>query len=329
MAVTVNDIHFLDPCGRCDAIGEVLPEFPRLVVERFNHFWEGNPTYKQREGRRWNAFADSENSLYLKPPHLGWEQEVFELSFQDVLYKLCEGCHQHDPLTTAAIRGAAAALSVPDVRLDVAFELSRGPRPEIPHPQTQVDTVTSPSVIEADSEFAGWYRIGYWEEEIQQRTPEVSRFEAYFGLALGRGVNDFSSVAIPFADGDNVPFWTNPAAISQPWSVGAIGPLVSARYHRGLCLRGFRLAPHVNLVGKLELQLGEWPSRLQFVDQSKRPAIVLRIWTADPIAIESVGQKFRFDGCELLMRADLFESFKSSTYGSMFIVTRTERQSVS
>src|SRR5262245_56979513 len=77
-----------DRSGRVERIARLWPEFPRQVVERFGQLWGHSEPHASRLRERYKDFIDPKHPAILHADFLTWEEEVFEIAFQESLIEL-------------------------------------------------------------------------------------------------------------------------------------------------------------------------------------------------------------------------------------------------
>lgn len=329
MPVTVDSLHHLDPRGRCAAIAEYWPEFPELVIARFNVVWEANESHKHRAGRRWEAFQTSANPGLPEPAFYGWEKEIFETCFQAVLSDLSAELWKRGEPSQRTLE-TAGSIAIPEVWLDIALEFSRTARPALTLPRDVSESIAPARAVAADSEFDGWYQIGYCEEELidesfREESP-ASYVQAVCGLVVADTEEELEDVRIPLAQGERMPIWANvPDAIAIRLR-RLRNSLVCGMYHQGFTIRGMILAAHPVVVAGLGLRMGSWPGRLCLMDKHEQVGVVLRAWRTDPVDADVVGHVYRLTGCDLLLRADLYSDLESQFGDKLKVAWRTFRR---
>jgi hypothetical protein len=326
--VTLNSLEYLDPAGRCEQIGRIWEDFPQLVIDRFDDLWNQNGTYKEWGTSRSESFRTAAQPALPHPTHLGWEHEIFEVCFQEVLADLrTELWKRGEPFGDAMV--FAENIAVPSVRMDVAFELSRISRPSLPRPRDTVDSITEPQSLKGESAFDGWTRIGHYEKEILNQSFEegttIERQIACSGIVATDNINELENVRMPMARVSESLLWKN-ADVRYRSAFGKLsGGLIVGYFYYGPATHEFALACHPVLVAGLRLSEGSWPGPLKMFDGNGEAAVVLRTWKTDAVRADIVGHIYRLVGCDLLLRTDMFDAICKAFESKVVMVTRENK----
>jgi tetratricopeptide (TPR) repeat protein len=297
----------LDLGERVEIVGRLWPQFPGIVAGVFHRVWEGTEAHKDRGNSRHKA-ARSRVYNGLPPARLlFWELELFETIFNEVL----EGVDAHLWRTGEwhpDIPIWLLSVVLPRLPLHVGRLYSRVPRPPLPLPSEQHPGVDATTPLPDDDEFAGWYRCGYFEREIvtermHRVTDTVMVMESVqFPNALGNA----DSTLIPLASG-KAETWLEPQQDSRAALLGLRGPVAGLDLVRDW-MGGppiLMLQPYIQ--SRLGLSPGDpWRGRLELVDRSGEVAVIFRCWEERPVG-DSVGEEAgRLQGCDLIVRPDVF-----------------------
>ena len=265
MTVTSQSLPHLDPMGRCQSLEMIWPQVQRLVISQFNNFWSNTDAYTDRYRHRRDAFHDLARRGLSEPLHVGWEHEMFEVCLQSVLNDLpVELWRRGEPADEVVQE--AADVAIPNVRIDIAIELSRCPRPLLARPREVSDAIHEVRVIDNENDFNGWFRIGYREEEVLNESfdteQEIDLASACMGLVAEDSSDEVKDVRIPFADAGGADVWTNVDPELAYRLPHLRGGLVSASFYSGFTARLMLLAFHPVATAGMALRTGRaaWPT---------------------------------------------------------------------
>ncbi len=328
MTVTSQSLPRLDPIGRCQSLEVIWPQVQRLVIAEFNRHWSGKDAYTARYRHRRGAFHDLARPGLPEPLHVGWEHEIFELCLQSVLNELPEELWRRGEPSDEILQ-EAADVAIPNTRIDIAIELSRCLRPPLARPREVSDAIHEVRVIDTEDEFNGWFRVGYREEEVLNEgfgiEQNIELASACVGLVAEDSGDEVEDVRIPFADAGGAELWVNvepELAYRMPYLRGG---LVSASFYSGFTSRLMLLAVHPVASAGMFLCPDTRLGPLRMMDQEGRTAVVLRVWTSEPINATTAGSIYRLTGCDLLMRPDCFAALSKQVESTLMSVCRSAR----
>jgi hypothetical protein len=318
----------LDWGERTEKIRNGWPDFSVLITDEFDRAFESAQSHRQRSASRHEA-AKSRVYQRLPPtPLLFWEQELFEVAFSKVL----TGIDTHLWTTgawTPQVHANIVEEVLPETPLQVAAWFSRTVRPKIPLPSQQCDASLVPTPISGGGDYDGWYRAGYLEYELLLNSGPVGDYsgtvQAASGLVFVAARSELDDIGIPFGRGSADRCWfPHEVAASSPIQRFE-GPLIGLDWIEDFLGRRPVLMLPSKLAKRCSLALGPWPGRLELLDSNGRPAVVFRCWRLRPVGNEIAEAQPRLSGCDLIVRADVFESICAlSDYGALE-VRRTKR----
>jgi hypothetical protein len=262
-------------------------------------------------------------------PLLFWEKEIFECVFHEVLNGIqtqlwSEG--EWTPTFPVEIQQRV----VPRLKLQVARWHSRAIRPLLPLPSIQQSSISPLLAITNEDDYNGWYRCGYYQRELLfedkvlgDLSGEVS---VYSGVIFAREESLLEQGMLPFGRGD-ADFWWDwhrEYVLLQPQ--GFSGSLVGLEWVRDFL--GSRpllmLPPHLAI--RCGLQPIEWPGRLELVDTQGASALLFRWWNVRPVGDELREQTPILQGCDLILRPDIFEQIRQLSRWSPIEVRQVQQE---
>lgn len=239
---------------------------------------------------------------------LFWELELFETIFHEVLEGVDDQLWrtgEWHPDIPAWLLGQV----LPRLPLHVGRLYSRAPRPPLPHPSAQHSGTDAVLPFPEGDEYGGWYRCGYFEMEIatefMHRVTAIIKVMSSVNFPKEPGEADLAH--IPLAHGE-AEIWLEPQRHPR------LGPLGLPSAAAGLdFVRDWmsRHQPHLMLQPYIQSRLGlspgdPWHGPLELVDQSGKAAVVFRCWEERPVGEEFGDEVARLQGCDLIMRLDVF-----------------------
>jgi len=302
-------ILLIDWGERVEGVAELWEDFPQLVARRFDYLWEGHKLIKERAKSRYKA-AHSRVRTELPPtPMLFWEQELFESVFHEVLNGIDDQL-SHDDVWTAGARSRVGSMVLPRVHLQVANWHSRVTRPPLPLPSDQREGVEAVSPLGDGNEYAGWYRCGYFESQL--RVGEAGMFScdgfttAIAGVQFPGMPGIFDPTEIPLAMGNGDSWWA-PYDLIPEQPDGFIGCAVGLDPVNDLIGRTPILSLQPAVAARLKLQgPTSWQNQLALTDASGA-SVVFRSWGVRPVGDSVDEENLMLEGCDLLVRPDVFE----------------------
>lgn len=297
----------LDWGNRIKTIANIWPQFPSYIAIRFNQLWEGSKVHEERARSRYKAAKDHVRRNLPPVPLLFWENELFECAFHDVL----NGVDAHlwrRGLWTPTANDEIAERVLPHLKLHVAAWHSRVVRPPLPLPSEQCTEILPVSVIEDEDEYNGWYRCGYYEEELildnKVLGDVIEKVTVVAGIVFPESFG--SKKPFPLGNGNAEFWWEQGNDIPFLHPDGFVGPLVGLDWINDfLGVRPILMLPPT-LTTRWGLQPGLWPGPLKLVDRQGQAAVVFRCWKVRPVGDDLAQEIPMLQGCELLVRPDLF-----------------------
>lgn len=326
MPLTVDDLSFVDPSERCFALREIWPELPERVVAEFNRVWLNSAIHKARAGLRWRAFRPNVGEA--SPAFHSWEREVFELCFQSVLNELRIEMWRRGEFSEQNMM-AALDVAVPSVYFDIAIELSMAPRPKMILPSQLAESVEKTWPEEGDKRYRSWIRVGYYEMELKNLLKSREKCEyvvAFGGMVLHQHQQELSPSVFPLTEVDSEACWS----ITDFPVINVLPELCSVcghGRHESKLHEMMMLAVHPVVAAALRLSVNQRPGPLNMVSQDGREAVKLRVWKSGPMERSGFGDVFELEGCDLLLRPDVFKELSSRVAEKYSIITRVHRQS--
>ncbi len=297
----------LDCNERIEHIAGFWPEFPSLVAKRFNYIWESSSIHKERSRLRQEAAT---SWLYNKLPQLrmfAWEDEVFECALNEILNGVDETLWRSG-LWRAETNFELALSILPNLPLYIAKWHSRTVRPRLSLPHEQYDYTAGVETIRGDDEYSGWVRCGYVEREL-----------------IIRGWHDFAGYVTAVSDIQFPDIVQSPDSYSPLLAVGEAETWFQLQEPTSKVIYSFR-GPLVG-VERVDDKLGLFPvlvlhpmlmatchlrpypdsRKYTLLDSSNQDAVVLRYWNTRPLDDAINSEHHRLEGCELLIRPDIFD----------------------
>ena len=320
----------LDWGRRVETIAKVWSDFPNIVVGLFNEKWEGSKMLRDRSRRRHEASRSRGYPTLPPKQFLHWEVEAFESLFQEVLDGIDAELWRSGEWNPNVSRWILPNI-LPRIYLHVGRWFSRSKRPDLQMPNEISTSVVSAEAISRKDAFDGWYRCGYYEREIVMRgivdvEDEVSVMS---GLRVNVKLGDLDDSMTPFARG-NADVWLEGIDPSH-WSDLKINPPLPDHITGVEFVRDWLGEfPILMLQPYLQVRCGLSPGdslSLDLVDEDDKVGAVFRRWE-ERIIGESVGEEVpRLQGCELLVRPDLFERIAQHFDQPLVTVTQPLRSS--
>jgi hypothetical protein len=318
----------LDWGDRTERIRSAWPDFSVLITDEFDRAFESAQSHRQRSASRHEA-AKSRVYKELPPtPFLFWEQELFEVAFGKVL----TGIDAHlwgIGAWTPQVHAEIVEEVLPETPLQVAAWFSRTVRPRIPLPSQQRDASLAPTPISGEGDYDGWYRAGYLEYELLLNNGPVGDYsgtvQAASGLVFVADRSELDDIGIPFGCGSADRCWFPHEVAGNSPIERFEGPLVGLDWIEDFLGRPQVLMLPSELARHCRLTLGRWPNRLELVDSDGEPAVVFRCWHLRPLGNEIGEARPRLSGCDLIVRADVFESVCALSDYEAIELRRTQR----
>ena len=187
----------------------------------------------------------------------------------------------------------------------------------MPLPSKSGSSVTTAAPISTNDEFDGWYRCGYFERELVLRSmfhvdDDVSVMSA---IHLDPAANELDPSLIPLARG-SADVWLEGVDPSQ-WEDLTVRPVVSGPI-AGLDFVRDWLGefPILMVQPYLQVRHGLTPSAfsdLELIDTDGKPAVVFRHWQENIVGQSISEEVARLQGCELLVRPDVFDRMSQNS----------------
>ncbi|MCF2151476.1 NACHT domain-containing protein [Desmonostoc muscorum LEGE 12446] len=324
-----NAILSLDWGERVDTVSEIWPSFSHQVALHFNQLWERTESYKMRAQSRHEAAQSRVRNNMPSTPLLFWEKEIFECVFHEVLNGIesqlwAEG--EWTPSSAIVIQQRVT----PRLKLQIARWHSRVIRPLLPLPSLQQSGLSPAIAISNEDEYNGWYRCGYYERQLlfeEKVLGDLSNEVTIFaGVMFEREQNFFEQNMLPFGYGNEEAWWDwqNDYILLQPQ--GFHGPLVGLKWVQDFL--GYRpvmmLPPQLARRCSLHL-VNKWPSRLELVDSQGVCAVSFRWWNVRPVG-DGLNEEIPIlQGCDLIVRPDIFEQIRQLSKWSPIEVRQVQR----
>jgi len=300
----------LDWGDRVNMIARMWPEFPSILAGIFHKTWEDSNASKTRARRRYRVATSAASEDIQNTRVLLWETELFEMLFHEVLEgidaELWRG-GEWDPHSISAL----LPIILPHVELHAARWHSRVKRPGMPLPSESSSGVITAVPISTNDEFNGWYRAGYYERELVM--PDRFHLDEEVTLMAAVQMRDDETInllELPLAQG-SADTWVNDVHHTGQGDLvirpAAPGPITGMDVvHDWL-----NAYPILMMRSDWQIRLGLSRSssplgRLELVDETGNTAVIFRYWEEQPIG-DSIAQEVpRLQGCELLIRPDVF-----------------------
>lgn len=303
-----NAILSLDWGSRVDNVGRIWPEFPGILTGLFHRTWEASEAQKERSRSRREA-AKSRVYDNLSPTKmLFWEIEIFETLFHEVLDGIDEQLWRTGEWDADLFPWLLDKV-LPRLPLHVARWYSRVPRPPaLPLPLEQRSGIATTSPISGEGEYDGWYRCGYYEEQLVMGgsfhvDEEVTVMSSVHFPESPRAADPSLG---PLARGDTEA-WLGQQDDHTIRPFGLRGPVAGMDFVRDW----LNVFPLLMLRPFLQSRLGLsprslWQSRLELVDEVGNAAVIFRCWS-ERVVDDSIDEEIpRLQGCDLIIRPDIF-----------------------
>jgi len=301
----------LDWGDRVKNIAAIWPAFPALVVRRFNYLWETSKVMKKRSRSRHRAAYSRVCKKLPETPMLPWEEELFESVFHEIL----DGIDDHftgNAEWTPGVRSEIGSQVLPRLHLHVANWHSRSTRPSLPMPKDQQEGTETATPVEDSDEYPGWFRCGYFERQLL--VPSMFSCNGVLtvmaGLEFPHEAGVFDHTQIPLAMGNADAWWAHYDTLPiQP--KGFVGYAVGLDIMSDWMGKTAVLALQPSIAACLNLRApASWQRPLALTDPSGENAIVFRSWSVRPVGDAIDAENRMLEGCDLLMRSDMFERMK-------------------
>jgi hypothetical protein len=315
----------LDWGNRTGTIARIWNDFPGIVAGRFNEEWESSKALRDRSRQRHEAARSRGYDNLPAKQFLHWEVETFESVFHEVLEGIDDELWREGEWDANALAWIVSNI-LPGLPLHVRRWFSRDKRPNLPMPSEVAASVTQAAPTSSSDEFDGWYRCGYYEREIvlQSMVHVVDDVSVMSGLHAHVEKDALDEFLTPFAMG-NSEVWLEGVGPGQSRDVKINQTLPEAVTGVEFVRDWLGEFPILMIQPYLQARCGLSPSdalRLELVDENGKVGAVFRRWE-DRIIGESVGEEVpRIQGCELLLRPDLFA--RISRYFDQPLVTITQ-----
>jgi len=322
----------LDWGERVDQIAKFWPEFPDVLARRFEQEYFDRREARARGKDRYEYSSRRESLMPFWVPILGWEKEILEQAFQEAL----NGVRPHlwsQGAGTAGLDVKLLGIALPRIRLQLAVEASRSVRPRLPRPSEAEATEAVERVLPENDEYPGWCRLGWYEEELVFEHPKSPWGDpaeiVYTAGGLVAGPPESVGEALPFVSCDPKAWFPGdidfgPAEVNLR---GIMGGVVGAAWLDDLLEKRLILVPPTALAVRYGLRPGPWPGPFKWVDDEGEHAVVLRVWRVRSINSGSE-EPCILDGCELIVRPEMFHRIEVDSGYSLTMAIRTRRQAV-
>ncbi|HEY1050223.1 MAG TPA: hypothetical protein VGE39_10730, partial [Prosthecobacter sp.] len=312
----IRRFRSIDARGILPKVACLWPEFPAIVVGRFETIMLSDESHKKRIKERFQASLPKLPSLRNSNPSAsihGWHDELFA----DCVNEALTGLESHlwskgewNPDVVQAVLG----LLLPDTEIPARHYWSRRARPSWGLPSTMSGGAQAVQSV-PDGELAGWRRIAYFETNLDcgsSMNAIKSEAQATMGVVLDDQPPSLPEDALPLLHGDDR-VWIQQVPSRNHLNL-LRGPLA------GLSLSDVPFAfhqvlePTPHLVGALELSPCSEIGPLDLYDKEGKLAIAYRWWRCCPIGDHGFADENpRLFGGALLMRPDLFDQTIAAT----------------
>jgi hypothetical protein len=317
----------LDWGARVDNVGRIWHEFPDILTGLFHQTWEASDAQKERSCSRREAAKSRVYENLAPTKMLFWEIEIFETLFHEVL----DGIDEHLWRTgdwDADLFPWLLDKVLPRLPLHVARWYSRVPRPALPLPLEQRSGIATTSPISGEGEYDGWYRCGYYEEQLVMggsfHVDEEVTVMSSVHLPESPGTADPSLG--PLARGDTEVWLGQPDDLTiRPF--GLRGPVAGMDFVRDW----LNVFPLLMLRPFLQSRLGLsprslWQSRLELIDEVGNAAVIFRCWS-ERVVDDSINEEIpRLQGCDLIIRPDIFARMAQLSERTPITVTHSSHE---
>lgn len=301
-------IFSLDWGQRVNNISNFWPRFPDLISSRFHTVWESSKIHKDIAKSR---HEDSSSLAYkqLTTNLLFWENEVFETVFHEVL----DGIEAHLSSTGRWHSEFAPCLLekvTPNISLHITRWYSRVPRPKLPYPSNQKSQLNETVPICENGEYDGWYRCGYFEQEllIDLSYGLSGKINVESSVVMSpKKLNDIDLSDFSLTQGEAKYWLQNLDARDNINLSPFVGVLTGLDLVTDWLGSFFILALHPSIIARTGLYpLTKWDYGFKLFDNHGSVAVVFRWWSEIPIG-ESISEETpKLQGCDLLVRSDIF-----------------------
>ena len=322
-----REMEFLsiDKGERVRDIAQIWPEFPGLVAARFSQMFETEYN-KRRAMARHRAASDVVRPNSPETDMLFWEQELFETAFHEILDSIDVHLWRTGEWTPD-IESEIAQRVLMRLRSHVGYTLSRVTRPTALLPtERQIGTLRV-TELDSDDEFEGWYRCALFERERLFSSETHPQFlghnTAVVGVATNNDALKTDHSRLPFGEGQGLAETWFYEVKAPPLQEGEFaGPLIGFEIVDGLFGTNPVLVLNPRLIVSCGLHAGYWPGRLELVDYEGSPAVVFRRWSTRSIGQLGLRETARLEGCDLVIRPDIFEQIQSRCVSILVQVSR-------
>ncbi len=298
----------LDRSDRMELLSGLVPMFNELVLARLQCEHDANKSSAAHFDYWRSVTGVSQRHPDFWPMIHGGPQELNERAIQatanDVKAMLWAS-GQGD----ASLDEKLARVVLPRMRMQLAFEASRGIRPRLPKPTEIAAGATVPLLLDTADEHAGWFRLGFYERQYAYK--DSSRFGnpdrivacCGTGYVTDIGTRPPTDARTPYCDMDawleGEREWRMPGGrLNLMGPRGSLSCVSSCKDSLGI--NQFML-PHFVLLRRFNLERGLFPGPLAWFDSAREPHIIFRAWW-----VRSLGDKFEDEvamlaGCDLIV----------------------------
>ncbi|WEW95645.1 hypothetical protein P3T65_15420 [Pseudomonas nitroreducens] len=295
-----------------DVLGEMRhlwPELPAIVALRMQQTTVDNEAFKHYARERGELALGRRSDVIDPAPVLSWPGELFIAVLDEALM----GLHEHlwrqgewDP----EIEDNVLDCILPFVRLSLALDASRVPRPNWPfanEAQNQLSDMVR--VPEGDPTYGCWVRLAmqehiYHRSDNRRHMPPDS-FSLFFAGVVRTEVDGTVPVqASPVSSGDVGPWWYEVRALEAEIAARTPQLVEFAKMVDWLGKKAMLLPPAA-LRFRASLQSSDYGAPLRWYDPSGQVAVVLRTWRVRGDRVNT--EWHSIVGADLLMRPDLLD----------------------
>ncbi len=312
----------MDPQGVLPKVAYLWPDFPAIVVGRFETIMLSDESHKERVRERFQASLPKLRKSHPSASLHGWHDELFA----DCLNETLTGLESHlwsKGEWDADIVSVVLGMLLPDAAIPARHYWSRRVRPSWDLPSAMSDGVGAIQSV-PDGELAGWRRIAHYETylDCESSMSEIKlETRVTTGVVLDDQPPSLPENALPLQHADDR-IWMHQVPshdrLNIPW-----GPLAGLSEF-GVPYESHELLglmPH--LVAALELYPRPKIGPLDLFDKEGKLAVAYRWWSCRPIGDHGFAdEKPKLFGGTLLMRPDLFSQLVAASGHKAFEVVK-------
>gem|GEM_PF-3436120 len=262
---------------------------------------------------------------------IGWPDEIIDLAINEIgcgldaiLWRQGEWTKEKSQDFCDAVMPAA----IPRAR----YALSRVPRPRLPTPVNVHNGISLPSTVDDGTLFADWLRVAWMEtqlvyDEKAHRQVNLLR-HVYAGLVIAEE-GDMLPDHFEVFQYTHSETWTSTGdQVSRNFVLGCRAPVLAICKLDDINGELGLLTWHPAVLETLRLARSNGHLGCVLVSEDGTPATMLRWWWTKPSYKAYNSSAPEYEGCEVLMRADLVGQLETVCEGIARVVTKVHDQTL-